>query len=460
MAIDLAHRSLWDTTISVREASGLVLPEATAYWKATDYDAANDRLTDLAGNGLHARLGSAVGADTNDPLRLVYSGEKYLYSAASNNKVVVPDSPAISISGDIDMRMRVALPDWTPSGTVTLADFDDGGSNRAWGLRITAAGRVNVFLSNDGTTLDQVTSSSPLSDVVANDVPVWLRWTWRQSDGRLQFLWHPDQATAPAAAEYTQLGVDSTVPIASIFDANASLDVGITEGRYYYFDLRNGIDGTVVASFDANSSTLVEPYATWTDPQGNVWNFNRPASGRKLAVVDRTMLLFGTDDYLEVPDDALLDFAAGDSFTAVALLRRYGSPSATHTLFAKKAAAGASTGWRLAVDTSKRAQGSVSDGTVNTQAVSAALPDGVLTLASVVRNVGADTVQAFADGTGGTATADATTGTLANAEVMRAGRLSGAGTEYGDFVFVAGAVFRRALSAAELTGLKTELMAA
>ena len=48
---------------------------------------------------------------------------------------------------------------------------------------------------------------------------------------------------------------------------------------------------------------------------------------------------------------------------------------------------------------------------------------------------------------------DTTTATLANAEVMRLGRLSGAGTEYNDMELVAAAIFRRALTADEITTL-------
>jgi hypothetical protein len=71
----------------------------------------------------------------------------------------------------------------------------------------------------------------------------------------------------------------------------------------------------------------------------------------------------------------------------------------------------------------------------------------------------ADTITTFLDATGGTPVTDTTTATLANSEVMRIGRLSGAGTSYGEFSFLGAAVFKgEALSAADLALVKQELL--
>lgn len=68
-----------------------VFKRAVALWRAGVYDGTLDALLDLSGNGLHARLGSAVGADTNDPLRLQYAGAKCAYFPGSaGNQMSVP----------------------------------------------------------------------------------------------------------------------------------------------------------------------------------------------------------------------------------------------------------------------------------------------------------------------------------------------------------------------------------
>jgi len=59
----------------------------------------------------------------------------------------------------------------------------------------------------------------------------------------------------------------------------------------------------------------------------------------------------------------------------------------------------------------------------------------------------------YLNGTAGTEVTDTTTGSLSNAEVLRIARLAGAGTEYADMELLAVAVFRRVLSAAEISAI-------
>ena len=66
-----------------------VLDRAVAYWAAKDYSGSGD-LLDGSGNGHHAQLGSTPGADTNDPLKLPYTGTQYAYFPGSaGNEVSV-----------------------------------------------------------------------------------------------------------------------------------------------------------------------------------------------------------------------------------------------------------------------------------------------------------------------------------------------------------------------------------
>jgi hypothetical protein len=74
-------------------------------------------------------------------------------------------------------------------------------------------------------------------------------------------------------------------------------------------------------------------------------------------------------------------------------------------------------------------------------------------VASLTRDIATGTIAARVNGTGTTASGTGVTATLANSEVMRIGRLSGAGTSYADMELLAAMVFRRALSAAELSAI-------
>lgn len=334
-----------------------IASQAVARWSAEVYDAANDRLTDLSGNGLHARLGSAVGADTNDPTRLVYAGAQYSYfPGVANNNV-----------------------------TVTLA------ASTLYDYTVTYS---------DNSTASGTTTSSGAGVVTLGD----------------------------AAAHFTDKRVKTI-----------SLSLAAVEQARY------------------DSARASSPWASLVDILGKTWTLNRSANGKKLTVVDRTMLLLGTDDYLEVADNDLLDFGASDSFTVALAARLTGAPSSTETLMAKRSGlSAAEVGWFVGALTTPSLNGRIADGAVQISvANSAGWAAGVTNLIGIVRDTTADTLATRAGGVANSSN-DTTTATLSNSEVMRIGRLSGAATVYGNFLFTHAAAFRRALSDGELARLAVE----
>ena len=73
------------------------------------------------GSALNAQLGSSSGADSNDPKYLDWDGENYVYlPGVSGNYLSVPDEAALDITGDIDIRVQVAMDDWTPAADQVL----------------------------------------------------------------------------------------------------------------------------------------------------------------------------------------------------------------------------------------------------------------------------------------------------------------------------------------------------
>lgn len=343
-----------DVAVIRRRSS--ILSRAVARWDARAYDGKLDALLDLSGNGLHARLGSAVGADTNDPLRLQKAGAKYIYFPGSANNSLSLPRPVASV------------------------DY--------------------LITYSDGTTDTGNSTADPL-----------------------------------------------------VF---GTTDVKFAGLKVRSIALTNNSGGAAVGSIDAN--LLSEPYASYTDPQGNVWTLNRSATGRKLAVVDRDLLLLGTDDYLEVADSPLLNFGAGDKFSAVVLVRRYGSLASEVFLAKRDGAAGSDVGYNIRSSGASPANTLflVSDGTSESNASATGIPaSGIATLFCGIRGNGmrAGSPDSLTSGS------DVTTGTLSNSDVLRIGRYSGAGTAYGDFEFIAAAIFRFALTADELIRLKGEMLA-
>lgn len=218
------------------------------------------------------------------------------------------------------------------------------------------------------------------------------------------------------------------------------------------------VNGGSVAAAEALLATAV----FWIDPAKSDAQaaIVRSTSGRKSVAVVRPTLVFGTDDYLEIADNDLLDFGASDSFTVMAVGRFWGNQGTNDTLIAKKADATEITqGWSLSngSTTALNGQAQIGDGTAGVTATSASRFAGALTTIAAVRNVTTDTVTVYTNGVAGTPVTDSTTGTLANSEVVRIGRLSGAGTEYADMELFAVAIWRRALSGDEVAAVSTAL---
>jgi hypothetical protein len=227
-------------------------------------------------------------------------------------------------------------------------------------------------------------------------------------------------------------------------------------GKFYRAQILNGIDGPPV--LDVDCSQIGSGSATsFTALTGQTVTINRSTSGRKAVAVTHPVWLFGTDDYMEVSDNDLIDFGASDSFTVLWIGRAWDTYATSQTLIAKRAAHNAANaGYSLASGiTASEILYRLGDGSAQSLPVSAARTSGLFAVAAGVRNVATDNATVYLNGTVGTPATDNTTTTLANAEALRVGRLSGAGTSYGDQEFIAAAIFRRALTSDEISTITT-----
>jgi hypothetical protein len=167
--------------------------------------------------------------------------------------------------------------------------------------------------------------------------------------------------------------------------------------------------------------------------------------------------LLGTDDYFEVADNDLLDFGPTESFTVVAIYRNWSTIITQHTYVSKKQDTSASTvGWMLYGNPGlPNASSMIGDGTdrpyVDGVTAGAA---GTAVMSVAIRNTQTDQLIAYTRvGSAAAPTTDSTTTSIANNLAMRIGRRAGSGTGYADMELLAAMVFRRALSAAELSAI-------
>ena len=186
------------------------------------------------------------------------TGTYLLLDGTVDSYASTPDSAALDITGDLDLRVRVAANDWTPTGFLKflLTKFSSG--QCSYRLDLQTNGALALVWSANGTnTVAYVTSTVPVG--VADGSIKWVRATLdvdNGSGGRDIKFWTSDNN-----ATWTQLGTTITqAGVTSVYSGSQRVMLGSGYagdvnynfiGKIYKAEVRSGIDGAVVASFDA-----------------------------------------------------------------------------------------------------------------------------------------------------------------------------------------------------------------
>lgn len=188
----------------------------------------------------------------------------------TNNYASTPDSAALSITGDIDIQacIRPTFGLSTPFQAI-LGKYNTAGNQRSYRFILETTGVFVLGLSAAGTSFTAASSAAPN---IPGGSPLWVRVTWRQSDGRVQFFTAPASPTPPTS--WTQLGSDLTLSVTSIFDNNQVLAIGALSdgtspfaGMIYRVIIKNGIDG--VTAFDAEFYKVAVGAGSFTESSSN-----------------------------------------------------------------------------------------------------------------------------------------------------------------------------------------------
>lgn len=446
-------------------AAEKLLKEAVLWLDAQHSSASGQTLTNLGwgGAGLNATMGSSGASDSNDPGFLDWAGSNYIYvTGSSGNYLSVPDSAGLDVSGDLDIRAKVALDDWSPAVGLYVASHRGASGDYGYLFMVTATGALRLYHSSDGTTDTFETSTANLS-ATADGADLWVRATLDVDNGSsgydVRFYTSPDGTTwTQLGSTVTGAGTTSTHASTAVFTCGADYQgLSASPAKIYRVQVLNGISGTPV--LDIDTSVITAGTATsFPALSGQTVTINRALTGKKASVVTAPVWSLGTDDYMEIADNSLLDMAATDGFTVLAVHRAWATLGTNDVLVAKKPDMTELTaGWALTAGTSTAAQAQmqIGDGAAGTTAVSGSRTSGALSVVTGVRDTSGDTITTYLGTTAGTPVTDATTGSLANASELRIGRLSGAGSEYADMTLYAVAVWRRALTGDEVTTLNT-----
>ncbi len=439
--------------------------DAVAYAFADSYSGSGDWLNEGTGGATHD--GTISGAAFYKPDAT--NGQFARMVNVASNTLTTPDATKFDITdnGDIDIRVRVALDDWTPATTNTIV-AKYASSHDGWGFQVVAGGMRGAI--GDGSGAFPTSSGGALG--FSNGTTQGIRMTYDSSATMLRFYTLDDPDDDLATGSWTQNGTASGFGKTTTTNNTVSLDIGSynnggtakSDGDFYEVLVYDGIAGTLVVDWKASDydSTDIDA-GTHTDNQSNVWTLAQAvgAAGTEWArLVWRAHFFFdNNDDHITLSDNAALDFGTTDDFTiGVAFSTLDVTPGTDDTLISKRNGNTTEAGWGLHVDTTGIGQFGIGDGTNGPNDQTGALTDGNSHTLIGVRNTGDDDIEIAIDGTmSGSATTDSTTATLANANDVRIGTEPDASNDFHGEIW-AYAIIPQALTDGEVATLHTNLI--
>lgn len=200
----------------------------------------------------------------------------------AGNYASTPDTVANStgVSGDFDIRAKLTLADWTPASNMAIAAKWNSGSTRSWRLMISSSGIQFSYTRFGSTIISTTTRQTGLTDGTTG----WVRIARVRSTGVTTYYASTD------GSSWSSLGSSTADAGGGFYDTSGNLTIGTQEeftttmfnGKIHYFEMRDGIDGTVVAKFDAEavtpagtrnpSSVVSSTGETWTI-NGSAWDW-------------------------------------------------------------------------------------------------------------------------------------------------------------------------------------------
>lgn len=212
------------------------------------------------------------------------------FSGVFDSFATTPDSAALDITGDLDIRALLGPNDWTPGiGLIRIFVTKFDNAQRSYRFELEGSGGLTAYWTTDGNT-DISRSSSTVIGAVDGTFK-WVRWTLDVDNGAggndTKFWTSLDYNPATRTGTWTQLGITQTVAgTTSIFSGSARLMVGSGflgspsfnwQGSISYVEVRNGIDGTVVSVFWPHADA--SPGArSWVSGTGETWTLSGDAA--------------------------------------------------------------------------------------------------------------------------------------------------------------------------------------
>ncbi|MFF1321432.1 hypothetical protein ACFVZZ_18700 [Streptomyces chartreusis] len=254
----------------------------------------------------------------------------------AGSRLSTPDSAALAVTGDLDLRVDLAMESWETQCEVA-GRYVSTGDNRSWGLLVGGTGQLSFMWSPDGTIAARIVEFSTIPIVAYNGQRLALRVTLDVNNGSGGYELRFYTGRTVNDEEWHLLGSPITGgSTTSVFDGTAGIELGdlasLTDpgmtGNLYAFQLRNGINGTPVVNMavatgsPGGTSFTGRTGETWT-VQGAVTLTNRHVRmAGEVPAWPATRDLSGNDNVVSInPSGVTRRMDAGNKPTDSALLR-------------------------------------------------------------------------------------------------------------------------------------------
>ena len=213
----------------------------------------------------------------------VESYDSYIDLDGANDYIDTPDSSGNSVTGDLELVAKVAPDDWTPtSHMVFVAKYNGNGTQKSFLFHlIHTSGKFRFFISDDGSNANYADSTT--SPGFTDGDAAWVKCTYNTSTTELKY-YTATTSDYPDPGDWSQLGSTVTsLSETSIYDGPAEVALGAWNtdaeadydfnGKIYYAEVRDGIDGTIVAKFNASLGSdptydNIDGETDWTNTGG------------------------------------------------------------------------------------------------------------------------------------------------------------------------------------------------
>lgn len=259
-------------------------PDTSSYWQPTALPATWEVDFGLTGTidyvGIAGHTLGSSGCSIEARVAPDSDLDSYVtFPGTSGNNVTAPRDASTDIGGDIDLRVRVGLSDYTPPAIQSmLAKESATAGHRCYGFQVLTTGFLRFRFSSDGTNWVNADSTATLASAgVLDGTKIYLRATRAFSSGNVQFFVSNDAVT------WTQLGTTVAAATGSILVsglaanilgalAGTSLD---PVGKIYWAEFRLGINGPAVLHFDAADAAVGDAASVLDGQSGLTWAVNK-----------------------------------------------------------------------------------------------------------------------------------------------------------------------------------------